>query len=1269
MAKTEKFVDESGAEYEFAVRADNVLPILEKSWTGLIASANASSGNGCDLILGEFNVVGGTNWILEVEIDANYTASDWSGNNATSNHICHVEGYGNAPICSSMWNNIRSTTYRPFYNFVVYRPSSSANKFYFGICLYNCNKNTDANNKRNVTCRVRLAKNLTNVALHDAPANTDYTTYYQSMNGRSAYDCYNNGLRESGDDNTSTNIYARDITGYCGTAAGTAAKSVDCGQFDYTDSKVFKVYFANTNTASAPTLNVNSQGAKPLYLLTGDNTWVVADATNKTITAGSHWVYYIGSKFYILPDACNSSSISTDNAFLVGQASYAVKNVFCSGVYLAKGGTFRIYIRTTNTNTGDLSLNVNLSGEKPIYLDGTRCNGTTKNLAGGKWYDVVYDGTQYNAYSNAGTIVYPKATNADIATKATQDSDGYAINNYYLRTSPSGSYYGFKITKSKAGGIYDNYQFSIFEGYSSNVREHKIAIRWAGNHQMDGTIDYSIRRLLVSNSGLESSARTLKIYVGESESNYYCYLLWVNNSANTSTACRAVYPAGVGFANISYLSSAQDLTALTAVNYYSDETVARMSDLGSQNYLTASKLTSSNDLNLIKGLSKRSYYRWEMNSIPANAPFSGHAAWMLVSAAHSDTYGPVQEVHNIEDSEKYYVRQLMYSTWTSWKEVYYEATSTYSSTGTQAVNGTAVASAINALDVTDAAVAGQVVSAVSETNGKIAVSRRALVAADIPNLDASKITSGMFDIARGESYTLQYHRPTTSTGTSADGKHWTKFAWKTVSNYSTASVWDSCDGEFDVYEKSYGNTGHVKIGTLVLSSRWGHGAGSGYSFKTTGDKYAMWQEYNTSVCTTSMATTGSSAGKDSKLVVKIVCDDTNIEWWIANTIWDTSVYIRPRFKINFTGITSNTASGAVLKTFDEFTTYCEDKYTKDCQYGGQNVMFHQAKHVSHTSNLIGYKELTFTDANSTWANFIAGASNTNSFCYKLFGDSAFDDTEYTVRAIGRLNLSNSGNEIAATIGIGSYPQYEVCATRQGGYVKFFFGSKMRICGFNRYGAIVSTSSSFVGNVIGNLDGKATHVDHTSVYGAYKVIYPSKSTTWATFISSASTTESFSNLLFGSSFDGTDKTVRAIGHMNLSQSTSSGVYTTLGMGLWPEYEVSMSDGHGYVRFFGQGKTVMYSMTATGSIDTSYNPEWLGKAASAAKDGNGSVITTTYATKSDLSGKKNTQAAKEGGATMAVASQDAQGVVTLTEIKLPYTYDASSKKITFSNFVKN
>lgn len=53
--------------------------------------------------------------------------------------------------------------------------------------------------------------------------------------------------------------------GTCSTAAGTAAKTVACSGFSLATGAEITVKFTVTNTASSPTLNVNSTGAKPIY--------------------------------------------------------------------------------------------------------------------------------------------------------------------------------------------------------------------------------------------------------------------------------------------------------------------------------------------------------------------------------------------------------------------------------------------------------------------------------------------------------------------------------------------------------------------------------------------------------------------------------------------------------------------------------------------------------------------------------------------------------------------------------------------------------------------------------------------------------------------------------------------------------------------------------------------------------------------------------------------------------------------------------------------
>lgn len=72
----------------------------------------------------------------------------------------------------------------------------------------------------------------------------------------------------------------------------------------------------------------------------------------------------------------------------------------------------------------------------------------------------------------------------------------------------------------------------------------------------------------------------------------------------------------------------------------------------------------------------------------------------------------------------------------------------------------AIATAIEALDVVDSVVANQFVTAVSETDGKVSVTRRALTEADIPTISQSKV-SGLTDSLAGKVNTSDVSTATT----------------------------------------------------------------------------------------------------------------------------------------------------------------------------------------------------------------------------------------------------------------------------------------------------------------------------------------------------------------------------------------------------------------------------------------------------------------------------------------------------------------------------
>lgn len=83
----------------------------------------------------------------------------------------------------------------------------------------------------------------------------------------------------------------------CSTGASTAAKAAtvqDSGYFpSSTDLKAGAkviVKFSNTNTASAPTLNVNSSGAKSIYYAGAAFTDLIADHLYELVYNGSQWV-------------------------------------------------------------------------------------------------------------------------------------------------------------------------------------------------------------------------------------------------------------------------------------------------------------------------------------------------------------------------------------------------------------------------------------------------------------------------------------------------------------------------------------------------------------------------------------------------------------------------------------------------------------------------------------------------------------------------------------------------------------------------------------------------------------------------------------------------------------------------------------------------------------------------------------------------------------------------------------------------------------------
>lgn len=90
--------------------------------------------------------------------------------------------------------------------------------------------------------------------------------------------------------------------GSCSTAASTAAKTVACTGFALVTGAEITVKFTVTNSAASPTLNVNSTGAKPIYV---DGSAITADAASILASGHTFTFRYNGTQYEMVDTKYN----------------------------------------------------------------------------------------------------------------------------------------------------------------------------------------------------------------------------------------------------------------------------------------------------------------------------------------------------------------------------------------------------------------------------------------------------------------------------------------------------------------------------------------------------------------------------------------------------------------------------------------------------------------------------------------------------------------------------------------------------------------------------------------------------------------------------------------------------------------------------------------------------------------------------------------------------------------------------------------------------
>lgn len=214
---------------------------------------------------------------------------------------------------------------------------------------------------------------------------------------------------------TTTELAKKFNSGYgtCSTDGGTSAKVVTISDTNWQlkVGTIIGVKFTNTNSASNVTLNVNNTGAKSIYY---SNTVYTGNDENIVGYSGKIIYYmYDGTYWCWLNSGIEKDTLTS--AYCNTTSATASKVASCTHYRLLAKSYLHITMINANTSKTALTLNVNNTGKKPIYINGIASSKTNYTLPAGT-YIIYYDGTNYQ-FRTDGVLpnidTYPAITFAE----------------------------------------------------------------------------------------------------------------------------------------------------------------------------------------------------------------------------------------------------------------------------------------------------------------------------------------------------------------------------------------------------------------------------------------------------------------------------------------------------------------------------------------------------------------------------------------------------------------------------------------------------------------------------------------------------------------------------------------------------------------------------------------------------------------------------------------------------------------------------------------
>lgn len=152
------------------------------------------------------------------------------------------------------------------------------------------------------------------------------------------------------------------------------------------------LYKINKAGATTTTLNINSLGAKTVYRY-GTTKLTTHYPVNSVILLT--YMADLNSGCWMVTGDYNSNDNTVPTAHCTTAAATGGKTATCT-YYTATANSYTmVLMRYANTYNGAITLNINSTGAKPVYINGAASSSTNKTLPAGT-YLVYYDGTKYH---------------------------------------------------------------------------------------------------------------------------------------------------------------------------------------------------------------------------------------------------------------------------------------------------------------------------------------------------------------------------------------------------------------------------------------------------------------------------------------------------------------------------------------------------------------------------------------------------------------------------------------------------------------------------------------------------------------------------------------------------------------------------------------------------------------------------------------------------------------------------------------------------------